>query len=214
MWHFAFAADRQRIRLRRGIARREAVLQRIIQFGVLAFGRVLLLPFFLLFHDRYLRVRFGNGCVALTVANTVKVPSKATERARNKAVIARCPRHESAAIRSTIAILKQSFQLFSANPAASRGAAIAFYGVTSIAPVLLIVIAIAGGFVTALLFESGKFLIGIYLGSSTADGSLGASGALLGIFVRVYYSAQIFLLGAAFTCSCAEHRAVERAGSD
>jgi membrane protein len=71
----------------------------------------------------------------------------------------------------------------------------------------------AGGFVTALLFEIGKFLIGMYLGSSTAGSSLGAAGALLGIFVWVYYSAQIFLLGAAFTWSHAEQSAVERAGS-
>jgi len=47
-------------------------------------------------------------------------------------------------LRSTIAVLKQSFQLFSANRAASRGAAIAFYAVTSMAPVLLMVIAVAG----------------------------------------------------------------------
>jgi membrane protein len=64
----------------------------------------------------------------------------------------------------------------------------------------------AGGFVTALLFEIGKFVIGIYIGSSTARSSLGAAGALLGIFIWAYYSAQIFLLGAAFTYARAELR--------
>jgi membrane protein len=69
----------------------------------------------------------------------------------------------------------------------------------------------AGGLVTALLFEIGKFLIGIYIGSSTAKSSLGAAGALLAIFIWAYYSAQIFLLGAAFTWARAEQKAVKRA---
>ena len=47
-------------------------------------------------------------------------------------------------LRRSIAVLKLTFQLFSGNRAASRGAAIAFYAVTSIAPVLLIIIAVAG----------------------------------------------------------------------
>jgi membrane protein len=59
--------------------------------------------------------------------------------------------------------------------------------------------AFVGGVLTALLFEIGKFLIGIYLGSDSAKSSLGAAGALLGILFWVYYSAQIFLFGAAFT---------------
>lgn len=41
-------------------------------------------------------------------------------------------------------ILKQSISAFMANEALSRGAAIAFYVVTSLAPVLLIVVAVAG----------------------------------------------------------------------
>ena len=63
-----------------------------------------------------------------------------------------------------------------------------------------------GGVVTALLFEIGKFLIGMYLGSSSATTSLGAAGALLGILFWVYYCAQIFLFGAAFTCARADIR--------
>ncbi len=63
-----------------------------------------------------------------------------------------------------------------------------------------------GGAVTALLFEIGKFLIGFYLGSQSASSSLGAAGALLGILLWVYYSAQIFLFGAAFTRARAEGR--------
>ena len=56
-----------------------------------------------------------------------------------------------------------------------------------------------GAAVTAVLFEIGKFLIGMYLGSQSAASSLGAAGALLGILLWVYYSVQIFLFGAAFT---------------
>jgi len=61
-----------------------------------------------------------------------------------------------------------------------------------------------GAIVTAILFEAGKFLIGMYLGSSTAVTSLGAAGALLGLLFWVYYSSQIFLLGAAITKARAE----------
>jgi membrane protein len=63
---------------------------------------------------------------------------------------------------------------------------------------------IFGAIVTALLFEAGKFLIGMYLGSSTAVTSLGAAGALLGLLFWVYYSSQIFLFGAALTKARAE----------
>jgi membrane protein len=61
-----------------------------------------------------------------------------------------------------------------------------------------------GAIVTALLFEAGKFVIGMYLGSSTAVTSLGAAGALLALLFWVYYSSQIFLFGAALTKARAE----------
>ena len=56
-----------------------------------------------------------------------------------------------------------------------------------------------GGLVTAVLFEIGKLLLGIYLGSSGTFSSLGAVGALIALLIWIYYSAQIFLFGAAFT---------------
>jgi membrane protein len=56
-----------------------------------------------------------------------------------------------------------------------------------------------GGFVTALLFTIGKFLIGLYLGKSDVGSSFGAFGSLVIVMVWIYYSAQIFLLGAEFT---------------
>jgi membrane protein len=57
-----------------------------------------------------------------------------------------------------------------------------------------------GAVVTALLFTIGKFLIGIYLGRSAFNSAYGAAGSLVVLLLWIYYSAQIFLLGAEFTC--------------
>jgi hypothetical protein len=56
-----------------------------------------------------------------------------------------------------------------------------------------------GAAVTALLFTIGKYLIGLYIGKSAVASGFGAAGSLAVILVWVYYSAQIFLLGAEFT---------------
>lgn len=56
-----------------------------------------------------------------------------------------------------------------------------------------------GAAVTALLFAVGKFLIGLYIGRSGVASVFGAAGSLVVLMVWVYYSAQIFLLGAEFT---------------
>ena len=56
-----------------------------------------------------------------------------------------------------------------------------------------------GAAITALLFTVGRFLIGLYIGKSGIASGFGAAGSVAIIFVWVYYSAQIFLLGAEFT---------------
>lgn len=56
-----------------------------------------------------------------------------------------------------------------------------------------------GAGVTALLFTIGKALIGLYLGRSGVVSGFGAASSLVVSLVWVYYSAQIFLLGAEFT---------------
>lgn len=56
-----------------------------------------------------------------------------------------------------------------------------------------------GAVVTSALFAVGKFLIGLYLGKSDIGSSFGAFGSIVIVMVWVYYSAQIFLLGAKFT---------------
>ena len=62
-----------------------------------------------------------------------------------------------------------------------------------------------GAGVTALLFEVGKLLIGLYLGKSSVASGFGAAGSIVVLLVWVYYSAQIFLLGAEFTWVYAHH---------
>ena len=58
-----------------------------------------------------------------------------------------------------------------------------------------------GSLVTALLFEIGKALIGIYLGKASVGSAYGAAGSVIVLIVWIYYSAQVFFLGAEFTCS-------------
>jgi membrane protein len=56
-----------------------------------------------------------------------------------------------------------------------------------------------GAVFTAGLFSLGKYAIGLYLGSSGVASSFGAAGSLIAVLLWVYYSAQIFFLGAEFT---------------
>lgn len=56
-----------------------------------------------------------------------------------------------------------------------------------------------GSVVTALLFATGKYLIALYLGRSSVASPYGAAGSLVGFLVWVYYSSQVFFLGAEFT---------------
>jgi membrane protein len=56
-----------------------------------------------------------------------------------------------------------------------------------------------GAAITAGLFILGKYAIGLYLGNSSVATSFGAAGSLIALLLWVYYSAQIFFLGAVFT---------------
>jgi membrane protein len=56
-----------------------------------------------------------------------------------------------------------------------------------------------GAVLTALLFNLGQFLIGLYLGKSSVASAYGAAGALVLVLLWVYYSAQILFFGAKFT---------------
>jgi membrane protein len=58
---------------------------------------------------------------------------------------------------------------------------------------------ILGGAVTSLLFSIGKLALGIYLGKATFASTYGAAASIIVFILWVYYSAQIFFLGAEFT---------------
>jgi len=57
---------------------------------------------------------------------------------------------------------------------------------------------IIGALGTAIMFTLGKFAIGLYIGNSGTASSFGAAGSLIALLLWVYYSAQIFFLGAEF----------------
>ncbi|MBS0549396.1 MAG: YihY/virulence factor BrkB family protein [Proteobacteria bacterium] len=56
-----------------------------------------------------------------------------------------------------------------------------------------------GAIFTTALFDGGKYAIAFYIGQSNVASSYGAAGALIVLLVWIYYSAQIFLLGAEFS---------------
>jgi membrane protein len=56
-----------------------------------------------------------------------------------------------------------------------------------------------GAAVTSLLFIIGKFLISLYLAKASLGSAYGAAGSIIVVLVWVYYSAQVFFLGAEFT---------------
>jgi len=56
-----------------------------------------------------------------------------------------------------------------------------------------------GASVTALLFQLGRWAIGLYLGRSTQPSAFGAAASFAALLLWLYYSAQIFLFGAEFT---------------
>lgn len=56
-----------------------------------------------------------------------------------------------------------------------------------------------GGLVTALLFNGGKFLIGLYIAKSSMTSVYGAVGSMVIILVWVYYSSLILFFGAQLT---------------
>lgn len=56
-----------------------------------------------------------------------------------------------------------------------------------------------GALATALLFHLGRYIVGLYLSQSTQPSAFGAAAAFAAMLLWLYYTAQIFLLGAEFT---------------
>jgi membrane protein len=69
---------------------------------------------------------------------------------------------------------------------------------------------LVASFGTALLFETGQTLIGYYLANFITANIYGAAGGIIVLLIWVYYSAQIFLLGAEFTKVWAKHYGSQR----
>ena len=66
-----------------------------------------------------------------------------------------------------------------------------------------------GALATTFLFEGGKYLIALYVGQSNVAG---AAGALIVLLLWIYYTAQIFLLGAEFTRAFAKRHGSHAGG--
>ena len=71
-----------------------------------------------------------------------------------------------------------------------------------------------GAISAAILFMIGKFLISLSISSSAVASSYGAAGALIVILIWIYYSAQVFLLGAEFTKAYATTHGSQRTDAD
>jgi len=69
---------------------------------------------------------------------------------------------------------------------------------------------LVASFGTALMFEAGQTVIGYYLANFITANIYGAAGGIIVLLVWVYYSAQIFLLGAEFTKVWAGHYGSQR----
>lgn len=69
-----------------------------------------------------------------------------------------------------------------------------------------------GAAITAVLFSVGKFLIGEYIGRSGVASAFGAAASVIALLLWLYYSAQIFLLGAEFTRAYAQRHGSQRGG--
>jgi membrane protein len=60
-------------------------------------------------------------------------------------------------------------------------------------------VVLCGGVLTAILFDIGRWVIGLYLAHSTQPSAFGAAASFAALLLWLYYTAQIFLFGAEFT---------------
>jgi len=60
-------------------------------------------------------------------------------------------------------------------------------------------VVLVGGLLTSLLFDAGRWAIGLYLAHSTEPTAFGAAASFAALLLWLYYTAQIFLFGAEFT---------------
>jgi membrane protein len=58
---------------------------------------------------------------------------------------------------------------------------------------------VIGGFITAVLFDVGRWAVGVYLAHSTQPSAFGAAASFATLLLWLYYTSLIFLFGAEFT---------------
>ncbi len=67
---------------------------------------------------------------------------------------------------------------------------------------------IVGAVITALLFQVGRWGAGLYLAHATVPSAFGAAASFAALLLWLYYTAQIFLLGAEFTACLSNKRQI------
>ena len=73
---------------------------------------------------------------------------------------------------------------------------------------LLGIFDLIGAVVTTLLFNLGKLLIAQYLGRESVSSVYGAAGSLAILMLWVYYSTQVFLMGAELSWAFAKRHSL------
>jgi len=96
-------------------------------------------------------------------------------------------------------LFRSSFQEWVKDRATRFSAALAYYSIFAMAPLVTIAISIAGLAFGAEAARGQVYDQVHYLGRSSIGSSFGAAGALILVLVWVYYSAMVFFLGAEFT---------------
>ncbi|HUX65171.1 YihY/virulence factor BrkB family protein [Sulfuricella sp.] len=142
------------------------------------------------FSARFLRTRLLSFGMVLVLAFLLLVSLVVS------AALAMLERHAGGVVGSSAAVLATASSLISFGVIACMFAVI--YKTLPDAPLSWRDVWIGAAF-TAGLFSLGKYAIGLYLGNSGVASSFGAAGSLIALLLWVYYSAQIFFLGAEFT---------------
>jgi len=75
-------------------------------------------------------------------------------------------------------------------------------------------VVIGGGVLTAVLFDGGRWGVGLYLAHSTQPSAYGAASSFAALLLWLYYTSQIFLFGAEFTACLAGIRRKPRGAHD
>lgn len=70
-----------------------------------------------------------------------------------------------------------------------------------------------GALFTSVLFAIGKYLIGIYIGTSNIANTYGAASSVIVILLWVFYSSQIVFFGAEFTRALTDYKGIKIPGT-